>query len=194
MAEISSEDTPLEATPPDSTPETTLESSPLTTPAPEIASGATPKETRRPPLLALLLLIAAVVLAFYIGTNVLSVIFAVIAPPLPPLPTGMDQVTHTNEAYGVDYWKYTSTGSACEYVKYVQDNGGVCAIAPFQCGAYGDSQGDFTNGNVTVARCSGQMAFSIFHEQWYSLIQRTPDHKAQFELNREVYWIGTGPE
>ena len=52
----------------------------------EITPQETTEKPGRPPLLALILLIAALVLAFYIGTNVLSVLFAVVSPPLPPIP------------------------------------------------------------------------------------------------------------
>ena len=160
----------------------------------------TPQETpsvsrpRRLPLLAILLMIAAVVLAFYVGTNVLSVLFAVIAPPSPPLPPNLTQTTHTSEAYGVDNWKYVSTGDACTLVKYVQDNGGTCHIVPLGCGEHRAVDPNLAVQNSIVARCDGKMDFSIFNEQWWELITYTTDGKPQIEVNREVYWLGTGPQ
>jgi len=168
---------------PETTPETTPDSSPEAAPQPG-----------RPPLLAILLLIAVVVLAFYVGTNVLSVLFAVVAPPAPPVPPNMTQTSHTSEAYGVDQWKYVSTGDACELVKYVQDNGGNCRLVPLACGEHRAVDPNLAVENSMVARCDGQMAFSIFNEQWWDLITYTTEGKPQIEINREVYWIGTGPE
>ncbi len=140
------------------------------------------------------MLAAAVALALFIGTNVLSVLYGVIAPPLPPLPPDLEQVSHTSSAYGVDNWKYSTAGDACQLVKYVEDHGGACLVAPMQCGNYRELHENFSIATSVVARCGGQISFSIFHEQWWSLITRTIDDKALFELNREVYWIGTGPQ
>ncbi|MEP7293581.1 MAG: hypothetical protein ABI835_17475 [Chloroflexota bacterium] len=148
----------------------------------------------RPPLLAIVLLIAVLLLALYIGTNVLSVLFAVVSPPLPPLPPNLTQTSHTSEAYGVDQWKYVTTGDACTLVKYVQDNGGDCRIVPLGCGENRAVSPNLHVENTIVARCDGKMNFSIFNEQWWSLITLTKDGSPQIEVNREVYWLGTGPQ
>ena len=150
--------------------------------------------SRRPSPLALALLLAVVALAIFIGTNVLSVLYAVVAPPAPPLPPDMEQVSHDSPAYGVDHWTYTTTRDACEVVQYVQENGGVCVLAPMQCGEYRENSGDFSVGQSIVARCSGKIAFSIFHEQWSSVILRNLDDTVKYNLDREVYWMGTGPQ
>jgi hypothetical protein len=145
------------------------------TPAPEPPAQATAVAApRRVPALAIMLLIATVALAIYIGTNVLGVLFAVVSPPTPPLPSGMDLVSYDSESYGVDLWKYTSAGDACAVVQYIQDNGGVCQVAPAQCSRDGD--------------------FSIFNMQWWALVMRLPNRLTQLELHREVFWIGTGPQ
>ncbi len=163
----------------------------------EITPEITPQETAkkgRPPLLAIVLLIAVLGLAFYIGTNVLSVLFAVVSPPLPPVPPDLTQVSHTSEAYGVDQWKYVTTGDACTLVKYVQDNGGDCRIVPLGCGENRAFAPNLDVQNTIVARCEGQMSFSIFNEQWWSLVTYAKDGSPQLEVNREVYWLGTGPQ
>jgi len=157
----------------------------------------TPQETEkpgRPPLLAVILLIAVLLLAFYIGTNVLSVLFAVVSPPLPPIPPNLTQTSHTSVAYGVDQWKYVTTGDACTLVKYVQDNGGDCHIVPLGCGENRAVDPNLTTEGSIVARCEGKMNFSIFNEQWWSLVTYTKDGTPQIEINREVYWLGTGPQ
>ncbi len=158
----------------------------------------TPQESsaasRRPPLLALILLLAVVAVAVYIGTNVLTVLFAVIAPPAPPMPSNMVEATHVSDGYGVDRWTYTSTGDACQLVQYILDNGGVCHVAPMQCGEYRELHEDFTIVDSVVARCDGQIPFSIFNQQWWAIVTRQPPDKIQLEVNREIFWIGTGPQ
>lgn len=158
------------------------------------AAPDAPSPARRPPFLAILLLMAVLALALFIGTNVLSVLYGVVAPPTPPLPPGMDQQTHTSSAYGVDTWKYVTDEDACQLVKYVEDHGGTCQIAPMQCSDYRELERDFSIATSIVARCGGQFNFSIFNQQWWAIILRTIDDKASFELHREIFWIGTGPQ
>jgi hypothetical protein len=148
---------------------------------------------RRIPLLGLVLLAAAVLLAFYVGTNILTVLFGVVSPPEPPVPANLEQVSHESKAYGVDVWKYSTPTDSCDIVRYFQENGGYCVYAPNQCGAYRESDPNFANGPIVVARCEGEIAFSIFNEQWSALITKTRD-RAHLELSREVFWIGTGPQ
>lgn len=160
----------------------------------DLTPAAAPAPARRPSLLVILLLLAVLALAFFIGTNVLGVLYAVVAPPLPPLPPDLTQISHESPAYGVDDWKYSTTQDACDVVQFVQEQGGVCVLAPMQCGAYRDAHTDFTIGTSIVARCTGKIDFSIFHEQWSSVILRNLDATVRYDLSREVYWIGTGPQ
>lgn len=156
------------------------------------ASAAPPP--RRLPVLVIVLLVAVVALGIYIGTNVLGVLFAVVSPPLPPVPPGLEAVSHTSESYGVDLWKYTTKGDACEIVQFIQDSGGVCRVAPMQCGEFRENHSDFSIADSVVARCVGSVDFSIFNMQWWALVLRQPDTSTNVELHREVYWIGTGPQ
>ena len=158
---------------------------------PEEPTEAQPQ--RRTPLLALVLLTAVVLLAFYVGTNVLTVLFGVVSPPPPPVPPNLEQVSHESAAYGVDVWKYSAPTDSCEIVKYLQENGGYCFYAPYQCGTYRDPNPNYANGNIVVGRCEGQIPFSIFNEQWSAIITKSRD-RAHLELSREVFWIGTGPQ
>ncbi len=150
--------------------------------------------SRIPPLILIPLLIVLLGLALYIGANVLGVLFAVIAPPSPPLPPNMTQIEHTSEAYGVDDWKYTTTTDACEVVKSIEQNDGVCLLMPLQCADAQATTGDFQINDSLVARCGGKVAFSIFNMQWWAHVTRNSDTETQLELHREVYWIGTGPQ
>ena len=166
----------------------------------EAAAGAdaeAPAEaqgSKRPPLILIPLLIVVLVLALYIGTNVLGVLFAVIAPPNPPLPPDMTQIEHTSAAYGVDDWKYTSPTDACEVVKYIESSDGECQLMPLQCSDAQATTGDFIVNDTLVARCGGKVAFSIFNMQWWAHVTRNSATETQLELHREVYWIGTGPQ
>ncbi|MEP7291202.1 MAG: hypothetical protein ABI835_05435 [Chloroflexota bacterium] len=164
--------------------------------APE-ATAESPQEPggRRISLLALVLLIAVVGLAAYIGANVLGVLFAVISPPMPPMPLNLTETRHENVAYGVDHWRYTSTENACTLVKYLEENGGECEYAPMQCiepPEQSTSVAMATEG--IVGRCGGRIDFSIFTMTWFGLVIRESETEVQLQLDREVYWMGTGPQ
>lgn len=164
--------------------------------APENPPESLPQEgnPRRFPLLGVVLLVAVVGLALYIGVNVLSVLFAVVAPPLPPMPPNIVQTSHENVAYGVDRWKYTSTTDGCTLLRYLQENGGVCTLAPMQCGEDPNTPGAFQISDGLVARCNGRQDFSIFSMTWFGLIIREGDGSTRLDLDREVFWLGTGPQ
>ena len=152
-----------------------------------------PRSGRRFVLLAVPLLVAVVVVAAYIGINVLSVLFAVVSPPLPPIPPNVTQTSHENTAYGVDYWRYTSSEDGCVLVRYLEENGGVCQLAPAQCAAPQGQQGMVAMDGI-VARCEGRQDFSIFTLTWRGVVIREAPGRTQLQLDREVYWIGTGPQ
>jgi len=162
---------------------------------PPDAPAIEPSEVRgrRLSLLAIPLLVIVVVLAAYIGINVVSVLFAVVSPPLPPIPPNVVQTSHESTAYGVDYWRYTSTEDGCVLVRYLQENGGVCQIAPAQCAAPEGQLGAATLDGI-VARCEGRQDFSIFTMTWFGMVIREAPGKTQLQLDREVYWLGTGPQ
>lgn len=152
-----------------------------------------PAQARRIPFLALVLMIAVVGLAFYVGTNILTVLFAVVAPPAPPLPANLTLTSHDSPAYGVDTWKYSVAGDGCDLIQYIQENGGVCIYAPNQCGEFRETDPNYANGNILVGRCEGEIPFSIFNQQWWALVTKSRT-SAFLEVNREVFWIGTGPQ
>ena len=162
---------------------------PETPPAAETKAGG----KQRYPLLVLPLLIVLVIVAAYIGINVLSVLFAVVSPPLPPVPPNVVQTSHESTAYGVDYWRYTSSEDGCVLLRYLQENGGVCQIAPTQCSAPEGQQGTTIVDGI-VARCNGRQDFSNFTMTWFGMIIREAPGQTQLQLDREVYWLGTGPQ
>jgi hypothetical protein len=154
---------------------------------------AGPGDARRRPSLALLLiLLIAVLLALYIGTNVIGVLFGIIAPPGPPALQGQNERSYTSTAYGVDSWLYAVDRPACsvaeEYTAY-----GVCRYAPLQCGPLSETPNPGTE-RWAVARCSGEQSFSIFVMQWRATVFSMSDNTAEIDLDREIFWIGTGRE
>lgn len=168
--------------------------------APPDAPAIEPAETesargggRRFLLLTIPLLVAVVVVSAYIGINVLSVLFAVVSPPLPPIPPNVAQTNHESTAYGVDYWRYTSTEDGCVLARYLEENGGVCQLAPAQCAAPQGQQGMVAMDGI-VARCEGKQDFSIFTLTWRGVVIHEAPGRTQLQLDREVYWIGTGPQ
>ncbi len=152
---------------------------------------AHPETRRRIPFLGLALLVGVVALAGYIGVNVLTVLFAVVSPPLPPMPANLVEISHENVAYGVDRWRYTSTEDACSLVKFLEDNSGVCVYAPLQCATNPEQTNRFAADGL-VARCDGSIDFSIFTMNWFGLVVKNSDSQSRLDLDREVFWLGTG--
>ena len=151
-------------------------------------------QAQRPPFLLIALLIAFG-LALIVGLNILRVLYGVIAPPLPPVPDRVTQISHESEAYGADIWSYTAVDDPCADATFYEAQGGTCEYTPLQCSEPGSAP--FSElAQSTVARCHGNVAFSIFNMQWWALVLRnndTPNTPTTINLEREVFWIGTGP-
>ncbi len=155
--------------------------------------AVTPPERRRPrfSLLAGLLGLAALALALFIGTQVIGVLYGIVAPPLPPVPPDAQEIGHTNIGYGVDEWVYSVAQPPCDLIAFYQAEGGTCRILPYQCGAL-STPGDVPAADEMVARCGGSIRFSIFVMDWRVFLSEDGD-AAKVELSREVNWIGTEP-
>jgi hypothetical protein len=132
---------------------------------------------------------AVVLLALYIGTQVISVLFGIIMPPVPPVPSAVTEISHESTDYGIDVWTYTTPSEACDVVVFYETNGGVCMVAPGQCERAGTDQITPT----AFAECSGETPFSIFNMRWSAVLYQTSAQESQIDLSREVFWIGTGP-
>ncbi len=159
-----------------------------------------PPEDARRPLSWVWLLLGGVtiVVALVIGVQVIGVLYAIAFPPAPPVPDIWRVVSHTSTDYGVDDWLYTSVLSACELIRYYQDNGATCRLAPVSCGGENTSQtslpGDFVAGQH-IGRCYGESKFSIFAQGWQVNIAYGPNEqeKTQFRVTREIFWTGEVP-
>lgn len=145
--------------------------------------------SRRRSIFFIILAFVLVLLALYVATQVVSVLFGIIMPPAPPLPSGVNETSHESTDYGVDSWAYSTSTEACEVVQFYEANGGICLVAPGQCGREGTEQVS----SPTMGQCVGSVPFSIFHMQWSAELFRSGESGTRIELSREVFWIGTGP-
>lgn len=153
-----------------------------------------PAERGRISFFTLILLVVVVAVAGFVGVNVLTVLFAVVSPPLPPAPANLVEVRHENVAYGVDRWRYTSSENACVLAKFLEDNGGDCRYAPLQCMTNPDNSSYSLISDGVVAQCYGNIDFSIFTMNWYGLVVQNASTQSQLDLDREVFWLGSGRE
>lgn len=130
--------------------------------------------------------VAGLLLAFYIGSQVLGVLVGILFPPTPPLLSNLTLVSHQNDGHGVDAWVYDVAQSPCEVVIFYQSSGGTCEVAPDYC--------QQSNNIPSVVICSGEVTFSIFAMRWDAVIDpgATSD-QTRLRLSREVFWTGAVP-
>lgn len=140
-------------------------------------------------ILIIIVALAFVVLALFIGTQVVSVLFGIVMPPLPPVPSSAVEISHESTDYGVDSWEYSTSSEACGVVLFYETSGGTCIAAQGQCGREGTDQIE----PPAVAQCRGEVPFSIFHMRWSAAIYPNGNEGTRIDLQREVLWIGTGP-
>ena len=156
-------------------------------------SSDSPASPPRALLITLLVVgVISLLLAAYIGVNVIGVLYGMVAPPLPPVAQGMTEIRYTQKAYGVDTWMYRSGSDGCDLLE-MYNAAGLCNPVPLQCGELRQAYSSNMPREI-VARCGGEQQFSIFTMQWNSYIFRLPDGTSEVELEREVFWIGTGRE
>lgn len=128
------------------------------------------------------------ILALYIGIQVIGVLYGMVMPPLPPLPGSAVETSHVSRDYGVDQWSYTTTTDACSVVQFYETNGGVCSVAQGQCNRADGEPVEWP----LLAQCTGRRGFSIFSMDWRARIY-AEDTGTRLEVEREIFWIGTGP-
>jgi hypothetical protein len=158
------------------------------------AVGVTsPDDHIRIPLKVLILGFVAVALALIIGSQVIGVLYGILFPPSPPLPGNVAEILHDNPSYGVDDWLYNAADKPCDVVSFYQSQGGNCRVAPFWCGDDREAdptQPGFETRHQNVARCTGNVPFSIFTMHWQVTIATGDSQQfpTLFRLSREVYW------
>jgi hypothetical protein len=173
-------------------PERVSESGQDQTKAPESAARTIPRSI-------LLLAVAALILAVFVGTQVLGVLFAIVFPPIPPVPDDAIQVSYASTGIDVDEWVYTSDSNVCEIVEFYQARSDVCRLLPFSCvDRPGGSDAPLAGGSAAgqhIGRCLGTTSFSLFAMRWQVIIGtgRAPGASAEFRLVREIFWSGAIP-
>jgi hypothetical protein len=161
---------------------------------PQAESPETAAPRRRGGLLPILAAVAIFVVGLFLASQFIGVLYGLVFPASPPLPEGVTELERVNEAYGVDEWVYSSSQDACSVVRFYQDNGGSCQIAPNTCDA-GVVESIPPAPGTNVAQCQGDVTFSIFAMRWHSNIAtgyRDGD-PTRFRLSREVFWTGESP-
>jgi hypothetical protein len=155
-----------------------------------------PDSGRPVPVVVLLMGGLVLVIALYIGTQVVGVLFGLIAPPPPPTLPGLTELDHISASYGNDEWLYTSARHPCEVAQHYIQSGGQCEFAPQWCvpggGTTPNSYARIAPGDH-VARCLGTSNFSIFAQRWQVLIATTGSSGAEgttFRIVRDVLWNG----
>lgn len=160
-----------------------------------MTSSGNPSPRKRQPASfgVLVLAFVAVVLAGILGVQLLSVLYAVLSPPMPPLPNGARELSYTEKHYGVDEWLYSVGDDACDVaIFYAQASPMACPIPPF-C-----ATNSVVNGlekGMNVSRCGGDVAFSSFVMSWRVVVgvDETDANKTVLRLSREVFWGGAVP-
>lgn len=149
---------------------------------------------RRRGLLPLLVAVVLVGIALFVASQFIGVLYGLVFPAKAPVPQNVTELEHTSEAYGVDQWLYSTSEDACVVVRYYENNGGVCNIAPSICDG-GFITSDPISPATHVAQCTGDVMFSIFAMRWRSNIATgySDGDPTRFQLSREVYWTGTLP-
>lgn len=136
----------------------------------------------------------ALALALIIGTQVIGILYSMIAPPAPPLPEGVKLLKHTSSDYGVDDWLYGVSQPACEVVRFYQEHDTNCRIVADNCSSDVSITPESSEPNH-VAQCVGEKRFSIFAMRWDVVIASgyQEDGVTHFRLSREIYWTGDIP-
>lgn len=153
----------------------------------------TPTRKRRS-LIGLVAAVALVGIALYAASQFIGVLYGLVFPANAPVPQNVKELEHTSEAYGVDQWLYGSSEDACVIVRYYENNGGTCNVAPDMCSSGFLREGPFSPA-TNVAQCSGDVMFSIFAMRWRTNIATgyRDEYPTHFQLEREVYWTGILP-
>lgn len=138
--------------------------------------------------IAIAFIIVGVSLLF--GFQLISILYAIISPPKPPLPENIIEVSHDNVSYGVDEWLYETDQNGCEMIDFFIEHEGVCTIPPATC-----ADENFIPpriGTQYVGICKGSSDFSIFHMRWQATVFASSE-TTQFQMEREVLWTGSPP-
>lgn len=136
-----------------------------------------------------------IVIAVLVGVQILGVLYGLLFPPLPPVPDSFTLLQSTSTSYGVDDWLYASSEDACRIARDYERAGATCVIAPGVCDS-GFLQLDEPRAGSNIARCSGELHWSIFAQRYFANIAGgySDDQPTRIRVEREIFWTGAIPE
>jgi hypothetical protein len=150
------------------------------------------REGARLPWTILIVSLVGLLLALYIGSQVLGVLVGILFPPGPPLPANLMLLSHQAIEHGVDEWVYESADSSPNAIlDYYRGMGADCSTArePLQ-----DPDESSLVTKELFATCSGEMTFSIFAMRWDAAISAGANAVgSEVRVSREVFWTGAVP-
>lgn len=135
-----------------------------------------------------------VALAVVVAVPLLGVLYGVLFPAAPPTLDSFVVSTHSSPSYGVDDWLYGSPDDACRVARFYESMGAECTIAPQSCES-GEFISESSYGGVNVARCVGEIQWSIFAQRYHVNIAGGYGESmpTRIRLEREIFWTGTLP-
>jgi hypothetical protein len=142
-------------------------------------------------LAALLAGLVAIIFIALIGPRLVGILFAIMAPPEPPVPGNIRLLGYSREAYGTDTWQYDTQADVCELVTFYLAQGGICPVIPPRCALNSSS----SQSDDFIAQCSGDIDFSIFAMRWgFDVpVRSAPGPDLRFQVTRKIFWTGDLP-
>ncbi len=148
-----------------------------------------------PPLWVILLALAVLVFAVFVGVGVFRALSGLIFPPSPPLPDSVTAVEHENLAHGRDLWRYESALNPCELVAFYEQQNSTCTLSvPSTCD--GTTYNSLDYSVESFATCTGQGTYSIYGLRWELTVDVAWSREGEttyFDLMRETLWSGPPP-
>jgi hypothetical protein len=159
----------------------------------ESSEAAPPKKRSPLPIAVLLIAGGVVILVALFAVQLLSILYAILFPPLPPLPASVTSIRHSSVSYGVDEWLYTADAEACAVFLFYQPLSQDCPLLPAACENITPEEPLLPR--THIAQCSGSQYFSLFAMRWSVNIAAAENDgtKTIFSLMREVFWGGQIP-
>jgi len=151
--------------------------------------------SQRSPIL-LIGLVGVLLVFLVIGVQAFGILYSIVFPPTPPLPTNITEVRHTPVDHGVDEWLYQTEQNACDIVTFYEEVGGVCQFPTGACENEASEDFRFSQSGEHVATCVGESEFNIFVYRWEANIADSYQSDVGgtiFSLIREVFWTGAVP-
>lgn len=156
--------------------------------------GDNTKSQRSP--IYLIGLVGVLLVFLVIGFQAFGILYSIVFPPSPPLPSDITEVRHTPVDHGVDEWVYQTEQDACGVVAFYIDIGGICQFPTGACENDAADDIRISSSGEHVATCVGESTFNMFAYRWEANIADSYQSDAGgtvFSLLREVFWTGAVP-